>query len=104
MRIFSHCRPLQAVWRRCRASSNSKGRPTTGPGYDLVFSVFVFDPEENRGGEIGIKTSLLENSMLATVEVYYCKFSDLQVDFFNDAQFALVASNAGGSEPVTALP
>ena len=69
-----------------------------GPGDDLVFSDFVFDPEENRGGEIGIKTSLLENSMLATVEVYYYKFSDLQVDFFNDAQFAFVTSNAGGSE------
>ena len=104
MRISWHCRPLPAIWCRCTASSNSKGRPTSGPGYDLVFSSFVFDPEENRGGEIGIKTSLLENSMLATVEVYYCKFSDLQVDFFNDAQFALVASNAGGSEPVTALP
>ncbi len=61
-----------------------------------MFSDFVFDPEENRGGEIGIKTSLLENSMLATVEVYYYQFSDLQVDFFNDAQFAFVTSNAGG--------
>ena len=72
--------------------------PGAGPGDELVFSDFVFDPEENRGGEIGIKTSLLENSMLATVEVYYYKFSDLQVDFFNDAQFAFVTSNAGGSE------
>ena len=72
--------------------------PGAGPGDDLVFSDFVFDPEENRGGEIGIKMSLLENSMLATVEVYYYKFSDLQVDFFNDAQFAFVTSNAGGSE------
>ena len=36
--------------------------------------------------------------MLATVDVYYCKFSDLQVDFFDDAQFAFVTSNAGGSE------
>src|SRR5690606_17472589 len=38
------------------------------------------------------------NSMLATFEVYYYKFTDLQVDFFNSQQFAYVTENAGGSE------
>ncbi|MFP6836238.1 MAG: TonB-dependent receptor, partial [Pseudomonadales bacterium] len=67
-------------------------------GADLVFRDFVFDEEQNKGGEIGVKASLFDNSMLATIEVFYYKFRDLQVDFFNDAQFAFVTSNAGGSE------
>ncbi len=36
--------------------------------------------------------------MLASLEVHYYKFRGLQVDFFNDAQFAFVTSNAGGSQ------
>ena len=30
MHVHSRCQPRQAVWRRCSASSNSNGRPTTG--------------------------------------------------------------------------
>ncbi len=58
----------------------------------------MFDPEQNRGGEIGVKASLFDNSMLAAFEVFYYKFRDLQVDFFNSQQFAFVTENAGGSE------
>lgn len=61
-------------------------------------SDFSFDPEKVRGGEIGAKAALFDNSMLATFEVYYYKFTDLQVDFFNSQQFAYVTENAGGSE------
>lgn len=60
-------------------------------------SDFVFEPEEVRGGEIGAKSTLLGGSMLLAVEAYYYEFDDLQVDFFNSAQFAYVTSNAGGS-------
>jgi iron complex outermembrane recepter protein len=59
---------------------------------------FIFDPEEVRGGEIGAKAYLFDGSMLASFEVFYYKFEDLQVDFFNTAQFAYITSNAGGSE------
>ena len=59
---------------------------------------FVFNPEHNKGGEAGVKASLFENSMLASFEVFYYKFRDLQVDFFNSQQFAYVTENAGGSE------
>lgn len=59
---------------------------------------FVFDPEENHGGEVGVKASLFEGSVLATFEVFYYEFEDLQVDFFNSQQFAFVTENAGGSE------
>ena len=59
---------------------------------------FVFEPEHNRGGEIGVKASLFDNSMLATFEFFHYTFEDLQVDFFNSAQFAYVTENAGGSK------
>ena len=62
------------------------------------FFDFVFDPEENQGGEMGVKASLFDSSMLATFEVFYYDFKDLQVDFFNSQQFAYVTENAGGSE------
>lgn len=58
---------------------------------------FIFDPEEVSGGEVGAKASLLDGTMLLSFEAYYYKFKDLQVDFFNSAQFAYVTSNAGGS-------
>ncbi len=62
------------------------------------FQDFVFEPEANRGGEMGVKASLFDNSLRASFETYYYKFSDLQVDFFNSQQFAYVTENAGGSE------
>lgn len=58
---------------------------------------FVFDPETVRGGELGAKAALLDGSLRLAFEAYYYKFKDLQVDFFNSAQFAYVTSNAGGS-------
>lgn len=62
------------------------------------FFDFTFDPEEVRGGELGAKASLFDGSMLVAFELYYYDFDDLQVDFFNSAQFAFVTDNAGGSE------
>lgn len=62
------------------------------------FFDFTFDTEEVKGGEIGAKASLLDGAMQASLEVFYYDFSDLQVDFFNSAQFAYVTDNAGGSE------
>ena len=62
------------------------------------FFDFIFDPEEVTGGEIGAKASLLDGSMLLSFEMFYYDFKDLQVDYFNSAQFAYVTENAGGSE------
>jgi iron complex outermembrane recepter protein len=45
-----------------------------------------------------VKASLFNNAMIASFEVFYYKFRDLQVDFFNSQQFAFVTENAGGSE------
>jgi iron complex outermembrane recepter protein len=62
------------------------------------FFDFIFDPEEVKGGEIGAKALLADGTVQLSFEVYYYDFSDLQVDFFNSAQFAYVTTNAGGSE------
>lgn len=62
------------------------------------FFDFIFEPEEVQGGEVGVKASLFDGSMLASFEVFYYDFEDLQVDYFNSAQFAYVTENAGGSE------
>ncbi len=74
------------------------GTCTASAGDDIEFRDFVFDPEQNKGGEVGIKSALFDRSMLASFEVFYYKFRDLQVDFFNSQQFAFVTENAGGSE------
>jgi iron complex outermembrane receptor protein len=58
---------------------------------------FLFDPEKVKGGEVGARAVLLDGSMLVSVDAFYYKFEDLQVDFFNSAQFAFITSNAGGS-------
>jgi len=58
---------------------------------------FIFDPEQVQGVEVGAKATLLDGSMLLTFEAFYYEFDDLQVDFFNSAQFAYVTTNAGGS-------
>src|SRR5690606_23154114 len=62
------------------------------------FFDFIFDPEHNQGGAVGLKAALFESSMVAPFEVYYYEFEDLQVAFFNSQQFAYVTENAGGSE------
>ena len=74
------------------------GTCTASPGDDIQFNDFIFDEETNKGGEIGIKASLFNGSVLADLTGFFYEFDDLQVDFFNDAQFAFVTSNAGGSE------
>jgi len=64
------------------------------PGFDD----FDFEPEEVKGGEIGTKALLADGTVSLQFEVFYYEFEDLQVDFFNSAQFAYVTQNAGGSE------
>ena len=70
---------------------------STRPG-GLYFSDFIFEPEQNRGGEIGVKALLFDASLSVDFEVFFYQFKDLQVDFFNSAQFAFVTSNGGGSQ------
>ncbi len=59
---------------------------------------FLFDPESVEGFEGGIKASLFDNTLQLEMELYHYKFSDLQIDFFNSAVFALITENAGGAK------
>jgi outer membrane receptor protein involved in Fe transport len=56
-----------------------------------------FRPETARGVELGIKTTLWERTLLLNVDAYHYRFSDLQVDFFNAQNFALITTNAGAA-------
>lgn len=58
---------------------------------------FIFDPEKVRGAEVGARATMFDGTVLLSADAFYYKFEDLQVDFFNSAQFAYVTSNAGGS-------
>lgn len=59
---------------------------------------FLFQPEEAKGFEAGVKTSFLDDSLRIQAEVYHYKFTDLQVDFFNAPVFAFVTTNAGSAK------
>ncbi len=56
---------------------------------------FLFAPETVEGGEIGVKSTLLEGQMRLNATVYWYTFNDLQVDFFNAPVFAFTTLNAG---------
>jgi outer membrane receptor protein involved in Fe transport len=59
---------------------------------------FVFDPEEVEGFEVGMKGTLFDDTFSYEVEAYSYEFENLQIDFFNSAQFAFITDNAGSSE------
>jgi iron complex outermembrane receptor protein len=67
---------------------------------DVVNSAGVrdltFKPETARGAEVGLKMTLLR-ALRLNVDVYDYRFSDLQVDFFNAQNFALITTNAGAA-------
>lgn len=59
---------------------------------------FLFEPESVEGFEGGVKASLFDNTFQVEFEAYHYKFSDLQIDFFNSAVFALITENAGSAK------
>ena len=67
---------------------------------DVVNSAGVrdltFKPETARGAEVGLKMTLLR-ALRVNVDVYDYRFNDLQVDFFNAQNFALITTNAGAA-------
>lgn len=58
---------------------------------------FIFEPEEAKGFEAGVKTTLMENQLRLNLTAYRYKFTNLQVDFFNAPTFAFLTINAGSS-------
>jgi iron complex outermembrane recepter protein len=57
----------------------------------------VFEPETVEGAEVGLKALLLDQRMNVAVNAYRYRYSDLQVDFFNAQNFALITTNAGSA-------
>ena len=56
---------------------------------------FLFAPETAKGGEIGVKSTLLDGQARLNGTFYWYRFDDLQVDFFNAPVFAFTTLNAG---------
>ena len=59
---------------------------------------FLFEPESVEGFEGGVKASLFDDTFQVEMEFYHYTFSDLQIDFFNSAVFALITENAGSAK------
>jgi outer membrane receptor protein involved in Fe transport len=57
----------------------------------------AFEPETVEGAETGFKALLLDRQVNVAVNVYRYRYSDLQVDFFNAQNFALITTNAGSA-------
>ena len=54
-----------------------------------------FGEETAEGGEIGLRTLLLDRRLIFNVTAYRYEYSDLQVQFFDPVTISQVASNAG---------
>jgi iron complex outermembrane recepter protein len=57
----------------------------------------AFEPETVEGAEAGLKAVLLDRRVQVAVNAYRYRFSNLQVDFFNAQNFALITTNAGSA-------
>jgi iron complex outermembrane recepter protein len=60
-------------------------------------SDLTFGREKSKGGEIGIKTQLLDNRMFLTLTAYYYKFTGLQLNQFDSATTSFFIRNAGSA-------
>lgn len=58
----------------------------------------TYDPETVEGGEAGIKMLLADGALSLEFDIYYYKYSDLQLNFFNATTFAFRTFNAGSAK------
>lgn len=70
--------------------SNSGSYTYLGSPDDLSF-----DPETVEGGEIGIKTTLLDRQLRLNVAAYHYIYDNFQIDFINSITFNFITTNAG---------
>jgi len=70
--------------------SNSGSYTYLGSPNDLSFA-----PETVKGGEIGIKTTLLDRQLRFNVAAYHYKYKNFQIDFINSITFNFITTNAG---------
>ena len=68
---------------------------------DIVGSAGVadltFKPEIARGAEVGIKATGPNRTLRVNADLYHYRFTDLQVEFFDAENFALISTNAGAA-------
>jgi iron complex outermembrane receptor protein len=73
--------------------SNSSNDIVGGAGVkDLTFQ-----PETAAGAEVGIKSTLLDRTLRVNADLYHYRFTNLQVEFFDAENFALIDKNAGAA-------
>lgn len=58
----------------------------------------TYDPEHVEGAEAGLKTSFADGTINFEFDVFYYKYSDLQLNFFNATTFAYRTLNAGSAK------
>ncbi len=62
----------------------------TGPG-------LTFEPETAEGGEIGVKSTLLDGTFRLNATAYYYKFDDIQISVFDSATTSFSVDNAASA-------
>lgn len=58
----------------------------------------TFDPEDAEGGEIGIKSTLLDGRLRLNVTAYFYQFDDLQISIFDAPTVSFSVANAADAE------
>lgn len=74
------------------------GRGYKGPGFSNASPKAGADisvrPEISKGGEVGIKSSLLDRKLIISASVFHTRFTDLQVQSFDEVLQANTLNNA----------
>jgi len=86
-RVVLDYKPMSAVMFYISAA-----RAYQAGGYNILIPGAKYEPEKVRNYEIGVKSELLDHSLLLNASVYYYAFSNLQN--------LLLASNGNGALPV----
>jgi len=84
---------LYAAYKEAYKSGGFANDGILGP--KATVSDFAFNPEKAKGYEVGVKTTLEDNQLRLNFGAYNYKFSNLQLDYFDAVNIALIATNAG---------
>ncbi|MCY4343240.1 MAG: TonB-dependent receptor [Gammaproteobacteria bacterium] len=58
----------------------------------------IFQPEEAEGGEIGVKSTLMDGQLRFNATAYYYRFDDIQISVFDSATTSFSVDNAASAE------
>ncbi|MCW1404008.1 TonB-dependent receptor [Novosphingobium sp. MW5] len=75
------------------------GHGYKGPGFSSTAAPgrtsLAVDPEISKGGEIGLKSSMMDRRLNLSIAAFYTKFDNLQVSAFDSGVRAVLLGNAG---------